>query len=59
MKRIRNFLILPFLFLICMSFMSVAQNIGCGIPSWYNTISYADPGGTPKTYSYVEYDGKV
>ena len=38
---------------------SIGQNLNCGVPSWYDDIAYSDPGGTDKTYAYVEYNGKV
>ena len=44
---------------LCLCYYGVAQNLDCGIPAWYSDISYSDPGGQVKVYSFVEYDGKV
>lgn len=58
MRVLSNFKFTLILLLLCV-YVSVGQNLNCGIPSWYDDIAYADPGGTAKVYSYVEYNGKV
>ena len=52
--------ILKCVFLIFLSYTSIGQNLNCGVPSWYDEITYSDPGGaTNKVYTYVEHNGKV
>lgn len=58
MRILSNFKFTLILLLLCV-YVSVGQNLNCGIPSWYDDITYSDPGGTAKVYSYVEYNGKI
>lgn len=60
--KTKSLLLNAILFLLLVTFISFevnAQNISCGIPSWYDDVAYSDPGGTNKVYSHVEFNGKV